>query len=343
MTRAVFAIPGDLSTPTGGYRYARRVMEKSAAFDLTLDHLVLPGRFPNPSEAEIREALARLSAVPANTPILLDGLAGGTLPLQASMVAAPIVYLCHHPLADETGVDPVLASTLQAGEQAVLATCSRVITTSHSTAVTLASRYGVPHSKLSVAPPGTEPAARAVGSGDPWPTILSIGSFSQRKGHHLLIEALAGLSDLDWQLRIVGAVVDHAYRDEIGKMVESHGLSERVALLDPLETDALDLAYQSADIFALASVYEGFGMVFAEAVAHGLPVLGHRIGAVAEATLGTAELVPIGELQAPLRKVITSSAERQALADRSWAAAQNLTRWSDTARIIARTVKESCL
>ncbi|MEM9043320.1 MAG: glycosyltransferase family 4 protein [Pseudomonadota bacterium] len=342
MIRAQFAIPGDIQTPTGGYHYARRVMGETGAFGVTFDHLALPGQFPEPSQNEIAHAVARLSEVPADTPILLDGLAGGVLPAEAiAALSAPVIYLCHHPLADETGVDPTRRVVLRDGERSVMAASVRVVTTSHSTAANLAALYSVPHRKLVVAPPGTDPAERAHGS-QSTPTILSVGSFTLRKGHDRLIEVLSGLKDLAWQLRIVGAVPNPAYRDAIESMITAHGLGDRVTILAPLSSEDLAREYQGADLFVLASYYEGFGMVFAEAVAHGLPVIGHRIGAVVEATLGTAELVPVGELAGPLERAIRSPAKRRAMADRSWQAATELCRWHDTARGIARAVQEVC-
>ncbi|MEM7508037.1 MAG: glycosyltransferase family 4 protein [Pseudomonadota bacterium] len=342
--KAHFAVPGDLNTPTGGYAYARRVLAEIGAFGVDLAPIALPEGFPDAPGGAIDNALTRLTKIPVQEPILLDGLAGGALPgTDLAAVSAPVVMLCHHPLALETGLPTSYATRLKARERAALAACDHVIATSRTTADILVADYGVSEDRLTVARPGTDPAPRARGSTDLALRLLSVGSLTPRKGHDHLITALAKLADgpLAWTLRIVGAPLDKTYATKLAKQIETAGLSDRVALLGALDAAALDAEYARADLFVLASHYEGFGMAFTEAVARGLPVLGIDCAAVAEATLGAALLTPPEDFARELRSLMRDTDRRADLADKSRRTASKLPRWSETAKIIAQVLQEA--
>jgi len=340
---AAFAIPGALETPTGGYAYARRVLLTASDAGLRLDHVALPGGFPRPDAAALRRAGEILAAVPETVPILVDGLAYGALPKAlVRAIRAPIVALCHHPLALETGLAPGVARCLRATETLALAEARRVVVTSRATAAILTDRFGVPSARIAVAPPGVDPAPRAsvgarrAGSGC---RILSVGSITPRKGHLALIEALDALTDLDWRLRIVGPKDDRKTCAALEARIASLGLGDRVDLVGALDATAVAAEYRSADLFVLASTYEGFGMAFAEAMAHGLPTVGLRSPAVEEATAGAACLVVPGNLGPTLRRLIADPTARRVLADECWAAAQAFPRWPWTVAILADVLK----
>ena len=181
MIEAAFAVPGDLAAPTGGYGYARRLIAEAERAGLRLRHVTLPAGFPRPSATELAEAARIFEALPAGQPVLIDGLALGVLPTALlRRLPGPAAALCHHPLALETGVTPSEAEAMRASERAALAACARVITSSATTAGTLAAEYGVPREKLSVAPPGTDPAPQARGSGGPGVALLAVGSLTPR-------------------------------------------------------------------------------------------------------------------------------------------------------------------
>lgn len=338
--RAVFAIPGDLATPSGGYGYARRVLRGAPAAGLDLQHLALGPGFPDPRAEDPARAAELLAAVPPDRPLLIDGLALGSLPPAVlDRIGAPVVALCHHPLALETGLGPERAAALETSERAALAFARATVTTSRATAEVLRTRFGVSGSTIVVAPPGTDPAPRAPGSGGPGCAIVSVGSITPRKGHGRLIRALATLTDCDWKLRIIGhapnAGAHAALQDEIGQL----GLADRVVVAGPQSMMAVTAAYQAADLFVLASEYEGFGMAFAEAMANGLPVLGLESAAVAEATLGAARLEPADLFGPALAELVRRPAMRAELAERCWRAAARLPRWPDSIARIADALR----
>jgi glycosyltransferase involved in cell wall biosynthesis len=91
---------------------------------------------------------------------------------------------------------------------------------------------------------------------------------------------------------------------------------------------------QAADLFVLASEYEGYGMAYAEALACGLPVIGTTGGAIPEVVPPSAgRLVPPGDVAAlteALRALVGDRALRQRLADGAREAARALPSWKDS-------------
>lgn len=344
MIKVSFAIPGDIGTPTGGYAYDRRVMELLPRFGVEAAHLPLPRGFPFPSAAEIGETVRLLASVPPDRVLLIDGLALGALPETClAPVAAPIVAMHHHPLGLETGLDAETSRRLLHSEQAALTYARHIIVTSQTTADTLRELQFAPPPPVTIAMPGTDAVPRARGSTGST-EILSVGSVMPRKGHDILVEALAGLTDLDWRCTIVGSLdLDSRFAGELRRKIREAGLSDRVIMTGALGADALSAHYAAADIFALPSRYEGYGMAFASALARGLPIVASRAGAVPATVPADASiLVPPDDAPAvreALAALLTDVKLRQRLSDAAWHHAQTLPRWTDPARIIADVLK----
>ena len=97
---SAFAVPGALTTLTGGYFYDRRLVEGLRGLGHDIRVVTLPDGFPAPGAAAMAEAVAQLQALPADVPVIVDGLAFGALPTEGvAGMAAPIIALVHHPLA----------------------------------------------------------------------------------------------------------------------------------------------------------------------------------------------------------------------------------------------------
>lgn len=344
MIRASFAIPGDIATPTGGYRYDREVLARAAGHGIALRPMALPASFPRPSREDLLRTAGALVSVPAGEVLLIDGLAYGALPESiCASVRCPIVALVHHPLALESGIGPMAAAAFRASEAAALGHAAAVVATSRTTARTLAEDYDVPPDRITVAEPGTEPMARAAGSGRPERTLLAVGAVSPRKGYELLVDALGPLRGKAWHLIVAGACDrDPASYAALRRAVSRNLLDRQVTFTGALPEEALERLYGLADLFVMPSLYEGYGMALAEAMARGLPIVTTTGGAAAETVPdGAALKVPPGDvdgLRAAIGRVLDDDGLRAALSQASWAAGRALPRWDDTARTIASVI-----
>lgn len=345
MPDAIFAIPGDLASRTGGYAYARAVLAEMPLDGWQLHHLELPAAFPQPDAAALEASSRAFRAVPEDCPLLVDGLAFGSFPAWLlEEQRGRWLALVHHPLALETGLSPDRAAALRASEAQALACTQAVVAASPETARELVRSYGVAEAKLVVAQPGTELPAEAAVGGGACPSLLTVGTISPRKGQDVLVTALAQLTDLPWRCRLIGG--DRREPDAAARLrdlIVELGLSERVEIAGEVEADALAPAYRQADIFVLPSHYEGYGMAFAEAMAFGLPIVACPTGAVPETVPAEAALfVPPGSpdaLAAALRRLLSDQSLRQEKAAAAWQQGRSLPTWRDTAAKLVSALK----
>ncbi|MCW5681257.1 MAG: glycosyltransferase family 4 protein [Xanthobacteraceae bacterium] len=346
MRDVVFVIPGDLNTPTGGYRYDKRVMEELPSLGWRVKHVALPGDYPSPSERTLADTAKLFASFGADELIVVDGLALGAIPRETlSHLKARLIALCHHPLAFETGLSIERIDYLHRTEREALARAVATIATSRSTAVLLAREFNVKAEDITVAEPGTEPSARAKGDASP-PRLLSVGAITRRKGHDTLAKALSKIRDLEWEWRIAGSIDrDAVAMQTLENEIEAGKIAERTALLGPLDDAGLEKEYSSASLFVLPSHFEGYGMAFTEALARGLPVVAGSGGALVETVPRDAGVFVtpgnVGELALTLRRLLTTPAEVAKRADAAWDYAKKLPRWSDTAKLIAGALERA--
>ena len=346
MTGVVFAVPGDLRIPTGGYAYDRRMIAELTQLGWDVEVADIGGEFPRPTASALATARQRLIAAPHGTPIVVDGLAFGVLPELAAELQRdhPLIALVHHPLALESGISATEAEDFRRSERAALAHADRVIVTSPSTARRLAEHYGVAAERITIAVPGSEPKARATRGADGPVGLLSVGSLVRRKGYDVLVAALADLKGLSWRLTIAGdRNRQPATAAALDADIRTHDLANRIEVLGAVSDEQLDALHAQADLFVLASRFEGYGMAFAAAIAHGLPVIGTTAGAIPETVPdGAGLLVPPDDadaLAAALRHLIGDAAARARLAAAAGAAAAKLPTWRQSAERFAEAIE----
>jgi glycosyltransferase involved in cell wall biosynthesis len=339
-----FIHPGSIDQASGGSIYDRRVIEHLRGMGWRVELCELPGRFPLADAITADAAAALLAAIPDRALVVVDGLAlpafDGALARHAERLM--VAGLIHHPTADETGLTAAESAGLFAIERRLFGLLRRFIVPSPAMARRLGD-YAVPAGRIRVVAPGVAPAQRCVGSTGGPAQLLCVASLTPRKGHTALLAALADCRDLDWRLICAGpadegAVTEKSIEDAIARL----GLGDRVRLVGPQVGPALESLYAAADAFVLASRYEGYGMVFAEAMARGLPIVASGAGAVGDTVPDAAGIVvPVGDhdaLVAALRRMIGDPAFRRGKAEGAWQAGRSLPRWADSAAAFAQAL-----
>ncbi len=331
-----FVIPGDLQTATGGYAYDRRIIAGLRALGWRVRVHTLDEGFPQPSAAALDQAHRVFADLPEQALVLVDGLAAGAMPqvLHAHAARLRILGLVHHPLAAESGLAPEIAQQLAASEQRALQAIRHVLVTSRATKLALLG-FGVDPDKVAVVEPGTDAAPAARGSRREVLQLLCVGTLIPRKGHDLLLDALGPLAASRWHLTCVGSLARSPQTvARLRAQMQRLGLQQQVTLAGEVEAATLARLYAEADLFVLATRFEGYGMAVAEALAYGLPVISTRVGAIPE-LLGTQAglVVAPGDaqlLQGALQRVLDEPALLKSLARGAAAVRGTLRGWQHT-------------
>ncbi|MGH7334840.1 MAG: glycosyltransferase family 4 protein, partial [Candidatus Rokuibacteriota bacterium] len=206
-----------------------------------------------------------------------------------AFVAAPKGVIADE-LRNERGWVRVLLSLQARWERANLHGADRVIVTSRYCADVVGTLYGVPPLHLAVVPEPIDLAewsrwfAQAERRPRTRPTVLTVARMYPRKRLSDLLAAAALLRGRipALEVRIVG---DGPEASSLRVQRQELGLGTTVTLLGDVSRRALAEEYVNADCFCLPSVQEGFGIVFTEAMAAGLPVVACRAAAIPEVVL----------------------------------------------------------
>jgi len=308
MTELVFIVPGRLDQITGGYLFDRHIVEGLRARGRGVRVIELTVRHPQADAAT-------LAGLADGAKTVVDGLALANL---GEVVAAQarrlrLIAFVHGPLAQETGLSPAEAKQAAQREAALLSRLRGVLCPSRRTAAAVES-YGVSGDRIAIVPPGTaKPNNHLRPRRGPVRALLCVANLVPRKGHRVLVEALARLRALDWNLLCIGSLDrDPPTVRSVRQMISAAGLGRRIILVGERPAQAVARAYRAADAFVLPSFHEGYGMAYAEAMAHGLPVIGTVAGAIPETVPRAAGLlVPPGDPAALARAL------RRALACRN--------------------------
>lgn len=345
MRGVAFVVPGPIGTKTGGFRYDLKMVEGLRRLGWTVDVRELTGRFPDPTLETEAQAADVLGSLPDHSTVIMDGLALSSMPdlVEHERSRLRVVALVHLPLSADVSREPAAAARVAALEGRALRASALVVVT--GTAAIAMLREYLPLARLVVIEPGTDRAPLARGSDGATVQLLTVATLQPGKGHDVLLRALASVSGRRWHLTCAGSLTWQPrtaahVRDAIARL----GLAERVSLVGELDNEALATRYDGADVCVTATLQETYGMSVAEALSHGLPVVGTLTGALPDLVGDRAGiLVPPGDVDAmtdALQRVINDDQLRARLALGAREARAHLPGWDEAAARLAAALEE---
>jgi glycosyltransferase involved in cell wall biosynthesis len=335
---------GDTGRKTGGYLYNARVVAGLRVKGIEVDEIVACGASPGEQQAAAR----RFAFDPSGFDVVVvDALARIVVAphLDRWRTIRPVVALVH----ELPGVASGDTDHEQEYEESLLR-ADRIVAVSGYGRNVLICR-AVSARRIRVVPPGFDGVAAPGAShesGGPL-RVLCVAQWIPRKGILTLVDAwmLRGRSGA--VLELVGETdADPDYGARVRAVVQRAPLGS-IVVSERVDDAGLGAAYASADLFVLPSRYEGYGIVYAEALASGLPVIACRVGPIPELVGQEAAILvepdDANGLSAALDLLLGDPALRARMSAAATRRASGLPRWEDTVvgfeavlRDISRTV-----
>ncbi|MBI4666589.1 MAG: glycosyltransferase family 4 protein [Nitrospinae bacterium] len=188
-----------------------------------------------------------------------------------------------------------------------------VIAISHHTKQDVIKHAGVDPEKIVVIYNGVDPVFRP-GAGEgfarltlPEKFVLNVGGIDFRKNISLLLTAFCELSRKhpDYRLVVTGEITRDPQYGSFTRMVDKLGLAEKIITTGYVSTEELAALYNRARMMFYPSVYEGFGLPVAEAMACGAPVISTNCSSIPEVAGEAAILLPPDKPEAFAQALIT--------------------------------------
>jgi glycosyltransferase involved in cell wall biosynthesis len=334
--RVAFVTVGETSRLTGGYLYHARVSAGLRKEGVEVETLVASGA--TPAEQEVgapllgpRLDLRRFDA------IVVDALARIVCApwLDGWRASRPVVAMVHEMPSMAAGGGVAREQQL---EEPLLRADLLVVVSDHGRSI-LQSR-GVPTERIRVVPPGfdrllpSDAVAKHPASDSSRVHVLCVAQWIPRKGIVDLARAWTAHKRPGAMLELIGETdPDPAYAASVRAAV-ADASDYSIHVRGPVDNATLGAAYAAADLFVLPSRYEGYGIVYAEALAHGLPILACDVGPVPELVGEEAALfVPPDDIEAlsgAMDKLLGDPALRSRMSEAAYCRAEGLPRWEDT-------------
>lgn len=138
--------------------------------------------------------------------------------------------------------------------------------------------------------------------------FLHVGSIERRKNLHNTIRALSEIG-IDYHFDIIGKFVSPSYRQMLQALVSNLSAQSKITFHGFISESKIRSFFDNADVFILVSLMEGYGMVYAEAISHGLPIIASNCGAIPELVIDgvngiLCDAEDVGSIKAAILKII---------------------------------------
>lgn len=356
--RVALVLAGDIESESGGFYYDRRLRDRLRERGHAVEVVSLPrGSYrerlaPNLRARRLADRLAGFDVV------VEDGLAHPSVLCANRRLDAPTVALVHmiawraraaQGTAVGGGVGPGGRLRTELGRRGVAAVERRFLrgvdaaVYNAETTRRDAAGLGGPE-RNAVAPPAGDrfdpevaPDELAEHAETGPLRVVFVGNLAPRKGLDTLVAGLAA-SGTDAELTVVGRPADEGYVDRVRAQVADRGLGDRVRFAGELADDDLAAELRASHVLAVPSRYEGFGIVYLEAMSVGLPVVASRAGGATDLVTDGADgfLVDPGDPAAVADALATLSADRDRLAEMGRAARRTYERHPDWSTSVGR-------
>lgn len=320
-------IYASLDFPSGGFLYDRKLVETLQSRGHNVEIVSLPWRkyiqhLGDNFSAEVFQRLRQLDV----DLLLQDELCHPSLyalnQRLKSQVHYPIISIVHHLRVSETR--PMFLKWLFGLiERRYLESVDAFIVNSHTTKSVVEGQLGKSKPHVVAQPAGNrlKPDVSAVEieqrvrRSGPLQGLF-VGALIPRKAPDVILQAMSLLPLGRVEFYFAGSLHTHpAYAEELRRFVRTKGLDPHVHFLGHLEDEDLAKLLRASHVLVLPSIYEGFGIVYLEAMGFGLPAIGTRRGAAAEIIRDgeNGYLIDVGSFSQLAARLAELHADRQRL------------------------------
>ncbi len=347
--RVGLVIYGTLDTLSGGFLYDRKLVEHLREAGDHVEIISIPWRNYGLHLTDAFSRALRRQLEAANVDVMLQDELNHPSLFRVNRILRgrwPIISIVHHLRSSEKRA-AWKNRAYRAIEWRYLATVDGFIFNSETTRDVVHGLVGDARPHVVAFPAGdrlqsavTEERIASRANEDGPLRILFLGNVIERKELHVLLDAVSQMRDVAWRLDVVGGLeVEPGYTHRVKAQTGSLGLDDRVSFHGPLMDDDLRRSLSHAHALVVPSSYEGFGIVYLEAMAFGAPAIATSSGAAHEIISHGSDgfLIPPGDatrLAAHLRELAMN---RNRLAEMGIAALHRFARhptWADSASSI---------